>query len=905
GVYKTTDGGQHWQRVLGDKEWTGATDLLIDPRDPQVLYAATWQRHRTVAAYLGGGPGTGIYRSTDGGDSWEKLTTGLPTGPLGKIGLAISPQDPDVVYAAIEEQRRTGALYRSADRGASWEKRASVVSGGTGPHYYQELYASPHQFDRLYLMDVRIQVSDDGGQTFRRLQEQHKHSDNHALAFRADDPDYLLVGTDGGLYESFDLASNWRYFANLPVTQFYKIALDDSEPFYNIYGGTQDNSTQGGPSRTDNAQGIQNSDWRVVLDWDGHQPATEPGNPDIVYAERQEGTLSRLDMTTGEVVDIQPQPREGEDYERFNWDAPILVSPHQPSRIYFASQRVWRSDNRGDSWTTISGDLTRDQERLDLPIMGRRQSWDNAWDVLAMSNYNTITSLAESPVQEGLIYAGTDDGLIQVTEDGGGNWRRIEVGRLPGVPATAFVNDIKADLFDANTVYVVLDNHKYGDYMPYLCKSTDAGRTWTSLRANLPERTLLWRIVQDHEKPGLLFLASEFGVYFTVNGGGQWTELTGKMPTISFRDLAIQRRENDLVAASFGRGIFILDDYTPLRSVTTEQLAAEATLFPPRKAWWYIPRSHLNFDSGRGDQGAGHYVAPNPPFGAVFTYYLKEGMTTPKAERQEMEKERADQDIPFPGWDVLAEEAAAAEPRIWLVVSNTAGEVVRRISGPVSAGLHRVSWDLYYPAPFALSGEVDEDDHGLLAAPGTYSVALYREQNGQVTQLGEAQSFQVEPLRQGALPGSTPAETAAFWRQFEQVYADFSSLNIGFSQAGEHLTLLQTALQRTPLPPGAMDTELYTLRETMMNLQEAMNGNPAKLEIGEKVAPTIGERLFAVSRIVGGSTYGPTATARETLRLAEEQINALSQQLTDWHQRAVAIARRLQEAGGPRVEGLE
>ncbi len=319
GLYKTTDGGKKWKKVLGDDEWTGVTDILIDPRNPDQLYAATWQRHRNVAAYMGGGPGSGIHRSGDGGETWEKLSNGLPESNMGKIGLAISPQNPDVLYAAIELDRRTGGVYRSANRGVSWTKQSDTVSGATGPHYYQELYASPHQFDRLYLVDVRMQISNDGGKTFTRMKERFKHSDNHALAFRADDPDYLLVGTDGGLYESFDLAENWRYVANLPVTQFYKVALDDAEPFYNIYGGTQDNSTQGGPSRTVYSLGIQNSDWFLTLGGDGHQPATEPGNPDIVYSESQQGFLSRIDITTGEILSIQPQPEAGESYERFNW----------------------------------------------------------------------------------------------------------------------------------------------------------------------------------------------------------------------------------------------------------------------------------------------------------------------------------------------------------------------------------------------------------------------------------------------------------------------------------------------------------------------------------------------------------------------------------------------------------
>jgi len=543
GLYKTTDGGRSWKKVLGDDQWTGVTDIVIDPRNPQVLYAATWDRHRTVAALMGGGPGTAIYRSDDGGEQWTKLANGLPKSNLGKIGIAVSPQNPDVLYAAIELDRTKGAVYRSSDRGASWNKMSDTVSGGTGPHYYQELYASPHEFDRIYLMNVRVLTSDDGGKTFVQLKEENKHSDNHAMVFKKDDPNYIMLGTDAGIYESFDLASSWRYIKNLPLTQFYKVAVNNAEPFYHVFGGTQDNGSAGGPSATDEREGIANKHWYKTLFADGHQSATDPLYNDLIYAETQQGGLYRVDLTTGEQVSVQPQAAEGEPHERFNWDAPILVSPHNPARLYFASYRVWKSESRGDDWEVISGDLTRNEERITLPIMGRQQGWDNPWDVGAMSNYNTITSLAESPRQEGLLYAGTDDGFIQVTENGGQSWRKIPVTAL-GLPERAFVNDIKADLFETNTVYVALDNHKEGDFNPYLFKSEDKGMTWTSISSNLPKKTLIWRMVQDPIKKNLLFSATERGVYASLNGGNSWQKLPGT-PTISFRDLTIQKREND------------------------------------------------------------------------------------------------------------------------------------------------------------------------------------------------------------------------------------------------------------------------------------------------------------------------------------------------------------------------
>ncbi len=910
GLYKSMDGGKTWKRTLGDSEWTGVTELVIDPRNPDWLYAATWQRHRTVAAYVGGGPGSGLHRSTDGGETWTKLTSGLPSTNMGKIGLAISPQNPDILYAAIELDRKTGGLWRSDNRGMSWEKRSNAVSGGTGPHYYQELYASPHQFERLYLMDASMQMSEDGGKTFTRVNSNHRHGDNHAIAFRKDDPDYILLGTDGGVYESFDLAKTWRYIENLPVTQFYKVALDDSEPFYNIYGGTQDNSTQGGPSRTDNVSGIRTADWKVVLNWDGHQPATEPGNPDIIYAERQEGNISRIDMTTGEVVDIQPQAGANENYERFNWDAPILVSPHSPSTIFFASQRVWKSENRGDKWTAISGDLTRNQNRLELPIMGKTQSWDEAWDVGAMSNYNTITSLSESPQQKGLIYAGTDDGLVQVTEDSGANWRKIEVGSMPGVPATAFVNDIKADLHDANTVYVAMDNHKYGDYTPYLMKSTDKGRTWQSIRGNIPDRTLVWRVVQDHVKPELMFAATEWGIYFTINRGGAWTKLEGGMPTISFRDLAIQKRENDLVGASFGRGFFVLDDYSMLREVSQEQLQQEATLFGLRKAWWYVPRSAIDFDDPKGSQGDSHFVAPNPPFGAVFTYYLRDGLKSKSAMRKESEKplRKQNQNIPFPGWDKLEEETVQAEPIIWLTVKNASGEVVRRIKGPTEKGFHRINWDLKYPTPDAITfdqrpNEEGEQPAGLMAAPGTYTVTLSKQVDGVVTPLSEPRTFVVEQMRKGALPGASPQEVATFWRRYEQAVKNTSAVQVAMGNAMKKMEAMQKALTQATANPGTLDAQLHKLRQELFELDQQLNGHHAKNQIGEKTKTTIGSRLFAVNRGVSLSTYGPTDTHKQSLAIVESELKEIQTKLKAKQTELSALGKSLLAAGAPWVEG--
>lgn len=908
GFYKSVDGGATWKKTLGDEKWTGVTDIAIDPRDPNRLYAATWQRHRTIAAHMGGGPESGLHRSLDGGDTWERLTSGLPRGNMGKIGLAISTQNPDVLYAAIELDRTTGAVYKSTDRGASWSKQSDAVSGGTGPHYYQELYACPHVFDRLYLCDVRIQVSDDGGKTFRQLQERNKHSDNHAIAFRKDDPDYLLVGSDGGIYESYDLASNWRFIDNLPVTQYYKVAVDDRLPFYHIYGGTQDNGSHGGPSRTDKG-GIKNSDWYVTLGADGHQSATEPGNPNIMYAETQEGGLHRVDRLTMEQVYIQPQPRAGEDAERYNWDAPIIVSPHKPSRIYFASQRVWKSENRGDSWTPISGDLTRNQSRLALPIMGKTQSWDSPWDLKAMSNFNTISSLAESPLKEGLIYAGTDDGFVQVTEDGGVNWRKIEITTMPGVPATAFVNDIRADLHDVNTVYVALDNHKHGDFNPYLYKSTDRGKTWTSIKGNIPDRTLIWRTVQDHVKPNLLFAATEFGVYFTLDGGTQWVKLKGA-PTISFRDLTIQRRENDLVCASFGRGFFVLDDYSALREITEEIVQKEGHLFAARPASWYAQ----SFGGG-GSNGADEYSAPNPPFGAMFTYHLKDEIKSLKSQRQEKEKELAkeNKDIPFPGWDALEAERRQQKPMVWLSVKDAEGNVIRRVEGATGKGLNRVTWDLRYQSkspvdPDAQSTTSESPFQAFrrgsgMAVPGTYSVSLLREVEGQVTTLAGPMQFEIKPLRAGALEGKSYAEINAFREAIDELSASVSAANIILRESTERVRAMRTALSRTDIDSPDLTKQLFTLNNTLMDLDIKMNGDKARAEIGELQQPTLDDRMGTARRGLS-TTYGPTAMHVENLDIAKSMLKEIEGSLNAITNAEIPkLERALQAAGAPWIVG--
>jgi photosystem II stability/assembly factor-like uncharacterized protein len=895
GVYKSIDGGTTWKQTLGDSEWIGATDLVIDPRNPDVLYAASWQRHRTVAAYVGGGPGSGLHKSIDGGDTWTKLKKGIPGSNLGKIGLAISPFNPDVIYAAIELDRKTGGVFISTNRGESWTKQSNAVSGGTGPHYYQELYASPHHEGKLFLMNNRVLISDDHGKTFYTMNERNKHVDSHAMAFKASDPNYVLFGTDGGLYESFDLTKSWKYIRNLPVTQYLKLAVDDSKPFYNIYGGTQDNGSHGGPSQTTSSDGIANGDWWKTLGADGHQSATEPGNPNFTYGEFQQGALWRIDQTTRETVFIQPQALEGDPFERFNWDAPILVSPHNPTRLYFASQRVWRSENRGDDWTPISKDLTLNQERITLPIYGKQQSWDNAWDVGAMSNYNTITSLAESPKQEGLIYAGTDDGQIQVTENGGQTWSKFDLTSIKGIGNVPFVNDVRADLFDANLVYAAFDNHKYGDYKPYLIKSTDKGKTWSLMNGDLPNRLLTWRLVQDHVNKDLLFAATEYGVYFTYNGGKNWVQLKSGIPTIGVRDITIQRRENDLVGASFGRGFFILDDITPLRNFKASMMSDAATLFPIKDAYWYRPSSRV------GSQGDSQYIAPNAPFGATFTYFMSDKVKSLKDLRKAREKTNTD----FPGWDALEAERNQNVPKILFIIKDANGKVVNTVKGSNKKGFNRVSWRLNYPNKRGEQLGQNGDGIGggnILATPGDYTVTLVKRVGGVTTTLQDPKAFKIISMYDGALPRKSFEEINEFREEVFSFQQDLTATNLMMSNSLQRVGAMQRAANKITAQNDVLIKQINDTRLSLLEVEKELRGHPVKREIGERSNPNPNNG----NRIAGSglsNTYGPTGMQKTSFNRARKQLQTIKAKLKNVVNTLPGIERSLQEAGAPWIEG--
>lgn len=885
GVYRSEDGGLTWKPVLQIDENTGVTDLEFDPSNPDVVYAAAYQRRRHVAGFLSGGPKSGLWKSSDNGKTWRQVTTGLPKGDMGKIGLAVTPADPSLVYATIEANNDEKGFYRSRDRGESWEKRNGYISGGTGPHYYQEIEVSPTNPELVYQMDVFIQVTRNGGATFETLETGNdKHSDNHALVIDPANGRHLIVGTDSGVYESFDEGKTFRHFPNLPVSQFYKVALNNRAPFYDILGGAQDLGTMHGPSRTLNRDGIRNQDWYVPLGADGYGVAFDPRDPDILYMMWQEGNLIRKDRRSDEGLGIRPQPAPGDPAERWNWDSPLLVSPHNPDRIYYGSQRIWRSDDRGSAWTPISGDLTLGRNRYEQKFVGRTWSVDSLFDHGAMSKYATTTAISESPLKAGVLVVGTDDGLVQVSENGGQSWTRASA--LPSLPATSFINDVEASLHDARTIYVAADNHKNGDFAPYVYESADLGRTWRSISGDLPKGTIVWAFQQDHVRPDLLFLGTEFGIYTSLNRGVNWIKLSAGVPTISFRDIKIHRRDNDLVGASFGRGFYVLDDYSPLREIGAGPLAAEGALFPVRDAWWFVPYQPGQA-AGRPEKGSDDFTALNPPMGALLTYYLKEAPTTAKEARQAAEKTLRDKgaDTPFPGFDRLREEALEGKPKVLLVISDASGRPVRWIDGPAKAGLHRVNWDLRAPSPDPVDlrppgfrAPWDVPPTGPLTAPGRYSAQLMVVSQSGVRRLGASQSFEVKPVP-SAPAGTDFAAVAAFQQQTAELRLKVAAAEAKVRDAREQLRHMRAALLQSPRANTDLFARMDSVTKGLAGLSMRLSGDTAREALNESDAPSISGR---VGEVMGGhweTRQMPTATQRRDVEIAAAALETLTRDL--------------------------
>ncbi len=906
GLFETTDAGKSWKNILSISENTGVTDVVMAPDNPDVLYASSYQRRRHAWTLIDGGPESAIYKSTDAGATWNKLKSGLPTVDLGRIGLAVAPANPNIVYATVEAAEHKGGIFRSTDRGATWERRNEYDLGAM---YYSTIFVDPKNEDRIYVMGTQIHVSNDGGKTLHDLNTKSKHVDNHVIWIDPNDTNYYLVGCDGGVYESYDRGETWTYKNNLPLGQFYDVAADHAAPFYFVYGGTQDNSSLGGPSRSRNAAGIVNDDWFITQGGDGFRSQIDPEDPNTVYAELQNGILIRYDRKTGERLGIVPEPGPGDPPLRWNWDSPILISPHSHMRLYFGANILYRSDDRGDSWRAISGDLTRQIDRNSLPVMGRVWGPEAVAKSQSTAFYGNASTIAESPKKEGLIYVGTDDGLIDVTEDGGANWRKIET--FPGVPERAWVSRIIASQHDANTVYAAFNNHKMADFKPYLLKSADAGRTWTALQNNLPANGPVWAIAEDPVNAHLLFVGTEFGLYFSNDAGQKWTRLKGGLPTIPVSDLAVQAQMNDLVLSTFGRSFYVFDDYSPLRDSTPEMLDKPAAFLPVRDALMFIPAQKLG-GTGKAWQGETYFTAPNPPFGATFTYYLKDDLKSKKEQRIDAEKKalKDGKTLPYPAPDDLRAEAEELAPLITFTVTGADGNVVRHLEGPVTAGFHRISWDLRYPASALPPPRADDDDedfrnpNGTLVMPGPYQATLSQRVGGVWTDLAAPQSFNVVADGVQQMSPADRASLIAFQRKVSRLQGAVIGALETSNSVKDRLAQIDRALEATPAADRTLLDEAQSIRQRLDALLKDLRGDQVLRSYNENTPPSISDR---VSGIVYGqrlSTSRPTQTQIDTYAIAGKEFVPVLAQL---HQLVevdlVNLEKAMDTAGAPHTPG--
>ena len=864
GLYNSVDGGNTWKRILHVSDDTGISDVVMDYNDNNIMYASTYQRRRHFGILVAGGPEGGIFKSVDKGKTWKKLKNGLPGGDIGRIGLAISPQKSNVVYALITAKEKTKGFYRSDDYGETWRKMSDyqVVDS----QYYVEIFPDPHQFDKVYSVDMRSYVTEDGGKTFERIPENKKHVDSHDILFDPNDPDYIMISCDGGIYESFDRMNTWRFIDNLPIIQLYRVGIDNQKPFYNVYGGTQDNDSFGGPSRTKNRSGIRNSDWFVTTGGDGFQVRVDPKNPDVLYTMSQYAGIMRYDKSNGEKIGIKPQPAEGEAALRWNWDAPLIISPHNSDRLYFAANFLYQSDDRGDSWKKISPDLTRNEDRNKMKVMGKVWSVDAIFKNVFTSPLGTIVALDESSLQQGLLVLGTDDGLVRISRDNGTTWEKHQ--NFPGVPQKAYVTDVITSKHDVNTIYVSFNYHKYGDFKPYLIVSKDGGRSWKSISSNIPENNFIWSIVEDHINPNLLFIGTEFGMYFSLDAGVSWT-MFKKVPTIPIRDLEIHKEEDDIVAASFGRGFYIVDDYSPIREYSKSIDNKTAHLFSVKSTYQYVVSTPEKTATGHN-----FFTSPNPPYGVKLSYYLGKSVLSKYEERQNEESSKFSRGevIDYPSTEKLEVESKEKSPKVFLTITDYEGKVVRRVNSKKNKGYHEMYWDL---RTFSMLNIDNENNYsGPLVPPGEYRVHLEKFENNKIERLTESQSFNV--IQIGSKSTQEEREKLyLFQLNFDKLRSDVNKLIDEIDDAIIELdgkinsslnSISNTNLEDINRKRGdMMDLKMILTGTRSLNYADVFSGSP----------PAVQRRLGNMSWELYNTTSKPTKTHEMTYKISKSKYEEI------------------------------
>jgi photosystem II stability/assembly factor-like uncharacterized protein len=842
GLFKTTDGGRTWTNTKFVDENTGFVDVAMDPESPDTLYAASFQRRRTPHGYNGGGPGSALWKTTDGGATWTKLAGGLPTeGDLGRIGVTVYRRDPRIVYALVEHATQTG-IYRSEDRGETWRKASDT---NPRPSYYSKVHVDPTNDQRIWVLAANMYNSEDGGKTFRSDLVQKIHGDYHALWINPADSNHVIAGSDGGIHLSYDRGRTWDFLNTIPLAQFYEVHYDMRAPYW-VCGGLQDNGSWCGPSRTQYSQGIANEDWFRVGGGDGFFVVIDPSDPDILYSESQDGNVRRFNRRTNESRVIRPEPPAGEKY-RFNWNSPIVISTHDPKTIYYGGNRVFGSNDRGETWTTVSGDLTSGAPRDTLPIFGKasREFLSRNDGVV---HWGTVTTLAESPLKAGVLWAGTDDGNVQVSRDGGQTWSSVG-GRIAGVPKGTYVSRVEPSRTAEGAAYVAFDGHRADDYNTYLVFTPDFGQTWRSVSGNLTAGHTI-SVVREHPRqPNLLFVGTEQGLWASVNRGRSWQRLKGKnLPTVPVDDVQIHPRDNDLIVGTHGRGVYILDDLGPLVELaargdrTLDGLASGGTpeLFPVRAAVQYRMYSH------KGNTGHKAYFGPNPPDGALLTYLLP--------------------------------SKPAEKEAVTLTVKDAAGATVREIKGTREAGLNRVNWDLrreppVKPEPGEGGGGFFGPPRGPLVPPGEYTVTLAAagQQVSRPVQVGDDPRITISDGDRREWHEAA-RRTAAMWARAD-------AANKTLERVKKQLAALQEALRKkegADKPPEAVTAAAKAVEEKLEPLVRRFSRqNP----VGFAGAPLADEPdpLLARARgayfVVSGYTAAPTPQHREAAARTEKELD--------------------------------
>ena len=730
-------------------------------------------------------------------------------------------------------------------------------------------------------MDTWMTVTNDGGKTFNKVGEDFKHVDNHSIWINPNNNGHWLVGSDGGIYETFDNANSWDFKENLPVTQFYKVAVDNAKPFYNIYGGTQDNFSIGGPSRVKTAHGITNQDWFITHGGDGFESQVDPENPNIVYAQSQYGWLVRFDKLSGEEVGIKPVPRKGELEYKWNWDAPLAVSKHKSGRLYFAANKVFKSDDYGNSWDVISNDLSRKINRNELKVYDRVLSMDAVAKNGSTSPYGTIVSLSESPIDPNLIAVGTDDGLIQISKNGGQSWFKVD--NISGVPENSYTNSIYLSKHDINVMYVAFNHHKYGDFQPYIYKTSNQGETWKSISNNLPERGSVYSIEEDHIDKDLIFCGTEFGVYFSPNAGQRWRALDNGLPTIAVRDIAIQERENDLILGTFGRGFYILDDYSSLRSIENSLKESESSIFSIRDALMWEKSMPLGLP-GKAFQGDNFYSATNLDPVAMITYYHNKDFQSLKSKRQKLEKKLIEnnKDVSYPTYDDLDKETNEFKSKLVFIIKNSEGLVVKKVFRTPKKGVQRFEWDLRYeeksPISFANTSFYNPFagiSEGTLVNPGTYTVEMDLFDGISSINISKPTSFSVISLESSSMPALNRTEKVNFQRAVSMLEGKMlESANI-LSEAKSKIKYFKEAIKIVEAPLGELSVLIKSVENKIKDISIRFYGNTIKSKLDIEQIPTAYSRLTSILYEQKYSTSAPTNTHIESFEIANEEFTTI------------------------------